>query len=692
MGLIKKIKERKAELESEEVAITESEDPKEYSVFDRLATDFPDLVAPDSATEEEDYFKVGGEYTRTLYIHTYPPSVEDNWLREILRFPHSIDVSIYIQPIPIKPLISKMKKQVARDSASIAKQEEDGVLASAQRMIQLEQSMEFIRDMEAGDTKPYNVMVAMTLRGKSEAELDKVTEQFERRLTAITTRRTTHRHKHGFLTNLPVMNNKLKEKRLHASRGIHSQGLMSMFPFTSSELTHESGVVVGVSGTSGSPIILNRFMQPVVENPNMAIFGAAGSGKSYFAKTEMSRWAYQGVPIIVLDPSGEYVKVAEGLGGSVVDIDLFSNQVVSPLDFSSAVRPGHNALTDKVAFLWELVKMMMRTEAEGGMMIDPMTKQIFENATVETYAAYGYSMSDISTQQNAHPTNMPVLSDIWHSLETIARTNPDPRVQDRCQPLLAALSSFVGEGQLAPLFDRRTNVDMNSHFICFNYSKLPPQYLPLAMFLVMEYLRTTYLTQEQAESGIQRSIYIDEAHMAMDSPEIAKFLNWTVRTCRKYGVGMTVMTQNVGVFAHGEQGGENKEGRGILANCAVKVLLKQESTEAKFIESEFDITGAELQRLLGAGTGEGLIFIGPDATWFSSMYMASDLEHRMFSTTAQERAQFAREELTAGQPEEETYQEPFAIPEDSSPPAALDPADKAEEAVIDELVEEEELF
>jgi type IV secretory pathway VirB4 component len=692
MGLLKKIKDKKEELESEEIEISESNDPQEYSVFDRMAIEFPELVAPDSATEGEDNFKVGGEYTRTLYIHTYPPSVEDNWLREILRFQHAIDVSIYIQPIPMKPLIAKMKKQVARDSASIAKQEEDGVMASPQRTIQLEQTMEFIRDMEAGDTKPFNVMVAMTLRAKSEKELDNVTEQFERRLTAITTRRATHRHKHGFLTNLPVMNNKLKEKRLHASRGIHTQGLMSMFPFTSSELTHEEGVMVGVSGTSGSPIILNRFMQPIVENPNMAIFGAAGSGKSYFAKTEMARWSYQGVPVIVLDPSGEYVKVCEGLGGSVVDIDLFSNQVVSPLDFSNAIRPGHNALTDKIAFLWELVKMMMRTEAEGGMMIDPMTKQIFENAAVETYASYGYSMTDLSTQQKATPAQMPILSDIWQSLATIARTNPDPRVQDRCQPLLAALSSFVGEGQLAPLFDRRTNVDMNSHFICFNYSKLPPQYLSLGMFLVMEYLRTTYLTQEQAESGVMRSIYVDEAHMVMDTPEIAKFLNWTVRTCRKYGVGMTVMTQNVGVFAHGEAGGENKEGRGILANCAIKVLLKQESTEAKFIEQEFDLTGAELQRLLGAGTGEGLIFIGSDATWFSSMYMASELEHRMFSTTARERAQFAQEELNSGATPALPAPEPFS-PEPFSPPASTE-LPEATEAIVDEFgdLDEDDLF
>lgn len=642
MGIFKGLKKKVDAATSDEIEIRESDVDKHLSIFDQYATALPDLIEPSSAEDDKSWFEIGGSYTRTLYIHVYPPTVSFNWLSDILRFQSAMDVSIYIQPVPVRDFVKAMKKQISRDSAALAKAEEDGVVAgNEQRSIQLEQSMQQVRDIEGGQMKPYVIMVAMTLRANDQNELDRATEALESQLTRIKLRRAEWYHKAGFLTNLPLMNNNLRESHLKAARPMHTLGLVSMFPFTSSELTHESGVMVGVSGVTRSPIILNRFMQPIVENPNMAIFGGAGSGKSYFAKTEMSRWIYQGVPVIVLDPQSEYSRVCEGLGGVVINIDLNSKNVINPMDFSNAVRPAHNALNEKIGFMWELVKLMLKSGDNTNINTGGHTRTLVKNALAETYAQYGYSTSDISTQQNATSDNMPIMSDFWESLETVARIDPDPEAARILNPIVHALSEFVGEGHMAPLMDRRTTVDMNSHFIVFDYHDMPEQDLPLGMFLVMDYLRTTYMTQERAEQGQKRALYIDEAHIVMESEEISRLLEWQVRTCRKFGLGITVMTQNVGVFAHGEGGAENKSGRGILANCAIKVLLKQESTEAPYIEKEFDITGAELGRLLNAGVGEGLIFVGGDVTWFSGMFMTSEEEHELFSTTVSERARYA---------------------------------------------------
>lgn len=675
---IKKIME---ELNSEEneFELEEKEAPKEYEIFDQLTIDIPELVAPESAVNEENYFKVGDDYTRTLYIHTYPQQVEDNWLREVLRFQHAIDVAIYIHPVPIKPWLHKTRQQVARDEAAINKEIEDGLIPDGARQARLRDALQMITAIEEDVTKPFTVMVAFTLRARSEKQLNKITEELERHLTAVTTRQLRHRHKQGFMTTLPVMTNKMQEARMKAMRPIHTQGLMSMFPFTSSDVSHESGVMVGLSQISGSPIILNRFMQPVIQSPNTAILGSTGSGKSYFAKLEMLRWAYHGVPAMVLDPSGEYRRVCEALGGANIDISLDSEQVINPLDFSNAVRPGHNALREKIAFMVELLRIMVKTEGEDGVPIDAMTKQIFENALIETYRRYRYVVSDIDSQQAATPENMPTLAEVWFVLSQMAKAQRDPELQKRVHPLLAALASFVGDGHLAPLFDQRTTVDLRSHFINFDYHNLAPQYLPLAMYLVLEFIRTSYFTVEQAESGINRLLYVDESQIMMSNPETAKFLEWTARTCRKYGIGLTVMTQDVGVFVLTDEGRDNKVGQGILSNCSIRVLFKQQPSETEALQRQFKLTQGEIQRLLSAAAGEGLLFVGDEVGWFTARDQASPPENEICSTSPVERAEIERrkraelEAKTEPPPIADDHLLTYEPEEPASPPPELPP-------------------
>lgn len=629
------IKKTLEEIKEEESGfeLADQEAPKQFQLYDRLAMDIADIVAPESASNQVEYFKVGEDYTRTLYIHTFPHQVDDNWLREILRFPHALDVAIYIQPLDIKVFLQKMRHQAARDEAAVQKEMEDGYIHDARREARLRDTLQFISSVEEDITKPFQVMVALTLRSRSVKDLDRTTADLERKLTILTTRKTHHKHREGFETTLPLMQNELADMK--TVRSIHTQGLMSMFPFTSADLSHDEGVMVGLNQITRSPIILNRFMQPEIDSPNTAIIGTTGSGKSFFAKLEMLRWAYLGKPIVILDPSSEYARVCKSVGGANISINLDSADVINPLDFSNAVRPGHNALNEKIGFLIELVKMMISAE-DGGVQIDAYSKSLFGNALKIVYEGYGYSTDDISTQQAASAEHMPVMSEVVHTLSEIARTVRDPEVQKRIGPINASLATYV-EGFMAPLFNQKTTVDLRSHFINFDYSGLPRQYLALSMYIVLEFLRTSYFTAQQQESNINRIIYVDEAQILMENQGTASFLDYTARTCRKYGIGITVMTQNVGVFVQGEDL-QVKSGQGILSNCSIKVLLKQQSTEGDIIQQQFKLTQNEMGQLMGAGTGEGLLFVDRDSVWFSSQNMASPEEYEILTTVSTERA------------------------------------------------------
>jgi hypothetical protein len=314
------------------------------------------------------------------------------------------------------------------------------------------------------------------------------------------------------------------------------------------------------------------------------------------------------------------------------------------LDFAHAVTPTRNALREKITYMVELFGVLVRGEKSSGLIYDAVSKKLVSNALQETYRRYGFDIADIASQQKATSQRMPVLSEVYLMLSRIQRTDRGVENQRRLQPLLAALERYVGEGDLAPLFDNRTTVDTRSHFINFNYHGLPDEYLPMAMHLVLEFVRTSMFTDEQRESGINRLLYVDEAQVLMGFPETAHFLEYTARTCRKFGIGLTVMTQNVGVFVTDSEGAANTVGRAILANCSIKVLLKQEPSEAEAVRAAFRLTDGELSRLLASRSGEGLVIVGRESSWFTAVGLASPLEYAMLTTTTSERAQIVDEE------------------------------------------------
>lgn len=618
----------------------------------------PQLVAPDAVDASSPHHVViSGELHRTLYMHTFPPQVEDGWLSPLYRFEHPVDTAIYIQPLPVRAWVKRERQRISHDEAALRKEIEDGMnVPNPRRRARLAETLELINAVETDLTRPYQVLIASTVRAHSERELDRVTELIEDRLSMATTRRAMFKHKQGFETTMPLASNELAD--LDAVRFLHTQGVQTLFPFVNSLITHETGALIGQSMITGEPIIINRFLQPpygTVQSPNSAIIGATGSGKSFLAKLEMLRWLYQGVPVYAIDPTpgGEYRNVAAGVGGRNVRIALDSSDRINPLDFSYAVpRPKrgqdmsqlHNAMRHKIAFLSELLRVMLRSEG-GEDIMDPVSTKIFTNALLECYRRYGYDVRDVRTHIGATPEKMPTLGEVHAMLDRMRRASRDPLFQSKIQPLIASLENFVGEGQYGGLFDHRSSIDLQENLLTvFHVGDVSDKQLPIIMHLVLEFLRTTLFTHDQLESATNRIIYVDEAQRMLSFPETAYFLGWTASTCRKYGIGLTVMTQHVGAFLFNADGTENKVGRSVLAACSLTILLRQHPNEIEAIRQAFKLTENELLRLRAVPAGEGLLVLDQESCWFTSQYISTDEEKRFLSTTAAERAQFAEED------------------------------------------------
>ncbi len=113
--------------------------------------------------------------------------------------------------------------------------------------------------------------------------------------------------------------------------------LCAAYPLVSEAGLGHEGVLIGRDVLGGSfvydPFALYR--AGVVSNPNMVIFGQIGRGKSSFVKSYLWRQAVFGRHAWVVDPKGEYGRLAEAWGTTPVALRPGGSIRLNPLDTES---------------------------------------------------------------------------------------------------------------------------------------------------------------------------------------------------------------------------------------------------------------------------------------------------------------------------------------------------------------------
>lgn len=102
----------------------------------------------------------------------------------------------------------------------------------------------------------------------------------------------------------------------------------------------------------------------------------------------------------------------------------------------------------------------------------------------------------------------------------------------------------------------------------------------------------------------KRLLVIDEAWWMMESEDTASFLLNLIRRGRKYYLGLSTITQNVGDFLNSPQGIP------IITNSSIQLLLKQSTTTIDDLKEAFNLTEEEKHLLIESQVGEGIFFVG----------------------------------------------------------------------------------
>jgi type IV secretory pathway VirB4 component len=401
---------------------------------------------------------------------------------------------------------------------------------------------------------------------------------------------------------------------LLAYRNLDTASLATTFPFTSSSLSMERGVLYGVASRSQSPVIVDPF-DASLENANLAVFAMAGAGKSYFVKLMALRNLLAGVDFLVVDPEDEYRAVCNAANGQYIRLASSSAHHLNPFDLpppGTVGDDGIDVLSEQVTAGLGLLGVML---AEPGSGLNNYERAIVDRAILHAYAERG-----ITADPATHGRPAPLLRDVLAALETIPG--------DVSAGLVTRLRRYVDGSLAGGLFAGPTNVALNRRLVVFNIQSLEEELRPLAMHLIANFVWTRVRRERRP-----RLLVIDEAWSLLRYPAGGAFVSDMARRARKYYLGLVTITQDAADFLRSDSG------RAVLVNAAMKLLLKQDATTVDPVAEAFQLTSDERQYLLGARKGEGLLFAG--GARLAVTIEASPAEHRLATTAPRELAEMA---------------------------------------------------
>lgn len=560
-----------------------------------------DLVAPPAIDVDFDTIKIGDRWFRTLFIAGYPRFVSANWLEPLISFNHTLDIAMYLYPTKTEEVLENLKRRVGEMEATIQSDMKRGRVIEPSVQVALEDALGLQQELAKGAQRFFQFGLYVTIPARTLEELNKTTSQVESTLASllIITKRAILQTEEGFKTTLPMGTD-----RLIITRNMDTTSLATTFPFTTSELTANEGILYGINEHNDSLVIFDRF---TLENANAVVFGKSGAGKSYMIKLEIMRSLMFNTEVIVIDPESEYEALSHAMGGEYIRFHFGSTTKINPFDLSIYTQTGRGSeeeseLNQKILSLHGFFRVVMGK-------LTPTEDALLDRALILTYKQKGIT-PDPATQTKEPP----LMEDLYKVL--VGMEEPLARgLADR-------IETFV-KGSLVGIFDQQTNVEIRNQLTVFSIRDLEEELRPIAMYLILDFIWTKVRRDPK-----RRLLIVDEAWYMMKYPDSGNFLNSMAKRARKYYLGLTTITQDVEDFLSVDLG------KAIIQNSSIQILLKQSSAAIEKVAQVFYLSEGEQHLLLSSDIGEGLFFAGPAHA--AIRVISSPEEHALATTKPQE--------------------------------------------------------
>ncbi len=640
------LKKKQQREEEQQRALNDYSRPDEYEILKKKT--IKELIAPSGIDATNiDHLEIISNvtrYARSFFVSTLPRMCTFPELFRDMYLFGDINTSIYINPIPesrsqneLNRVINELETEriVAADRGNINRESDLG-----QKRLEAEQ----LRDeIAAGYNKLYEASVISTLFAYNLEDLDRFTKLLSTEMSKslVGIKSAWGIQEEAFKSNLPLMEDKIRKTHTFDRRSMGT-----VFPFTTSEVGHQTGIPLGINKQTGVPILFDNF-HSTLSNYNMVIFAKSGAGKSVTMKTLISRSAVlMGVQSLALDAEGEYSIVAESLGGVNVVISPNSKTVINIFDIETEIVKdeitGRDRLVLNVENKVEDVTQALLTMAKGSTRseeVNELTKQIIAESVAEEYAARGInndpnSLYESSRGELGNSNNMlgrkkkemPTIGSWYKRIQKKADDNTNPDYNFHYSYLLKVMKQYIREfdGQMA-YFDGQSTFDLleGTLFINLDISQLEEKFArPLAQQILLEWIWEKYVKKnsEDRTKAAKKRVLVDEAWMLLPFPEAVDFLNTMARRARKRNVSLAIISQRFQDFY------EKPEAQAVLTSSDTKLFLAQDKSEIQYLKEVFKLSEGEANFLVTCLKGEGLLKVGGDSAIIQIRPTAKEFE------------------------------------------------------------------
>lgn len=562
------------EREAEDIDVEQGSVDTEALYARGLAT-IKDLIAPPAIKVSTNTMNIGDVVSRTLFVIAYPRYLSTNWFSPIVNIDFPMDIALFIHPIDTAEILKTLRKSATQVQSQMTIEMEDGKIRDPVLEAAI-QNIEELRDrLQQGTEKFFRFGLYLTLYGADEKDLTDKTQAIEAILESqlVYTKPAVLRMDKGFAATRPLGNDVLD-----VANNLNTEPLSTTFPFVSSDLSSNEGILYGINRHNNSLILFDRFK---MENANMVVFAKSGAGKSYTVKLEVLRSLMFRTEVIIIDPENEYKHLCETVGGTFIPISLSSSVHINPFDLPKTKEgdDGEGVFRNAIANLIGLLHLMLGT-------LTPEEDSMLDQAIRETYAIRDiHPRTDFSKLELS---SFPTMSDLYAILRNI----------EGAESLATRLERYT-EGIFSGFLNNQTNIEIQNQLVVFNIRDLEEELRPIAMYMVLQ-----HIWNEIRSTLKQRMIVVDEAWLMMQNEDAASFLFGIAKRCRKYFTGLTTITQDISDFM------SSRYGKPIVTNSSMQLLLRQSPASVDFVAETFYLTDHEKFLLLESNVGEGIFFAG----------------------------------------------------------------------------------
>lgn len=545
-----------------------------------------------------DWIYIDGTYYAFYIIAggSYPKKVYATWLDELINFGAGVDVDIFSTRYNKPEKLSDLRRTLAFTKSKMRETSETNRdFEAVQTALE---SVYYIKDRLSNSSEDYyEISTLITITADSVKNLRKRIRRISDLLLSKDMKPISCylRYEQAFLSSLPcaVISSVLESP---AKRNILTNGLASIYPFTSFEVCHKDGIMLGLNAMNNSMFVINPYNAQYFQNANMMITGSSGGGKTFLLGMLMARFRMRGIQTFLVAPDKgyEFRRMCNHLGGTFVKICAGSPACINIFEIRPVNDDTDIAIEgDSASFKDSLLSQKIQDlKIFFSLLIPEITnveQQRIDEILIKTYNDFGITKDNDSIYDaSGNLKMMPTIGDFYNNL-----------LNERDLKDIAVVVSTLVSGSAAN-FNGQTNVNLLNKLVVFDISELKSYLKPVGMYMVIDYLMSAI----RADRTVNDVLMIDEMWQLISENRLAaEYVKDIWKTIRGYGGSAVGATQDLNDYFALDDG---KYGKAILSASAIKILKKTSTVEAKTIRDVIGLTDSEYKKIMRLGTKQAL--------------------------------------------------------------------------------------